>query len=127
MKTIKNHHEPFLFYNEKKIKIITSKILNETYNIKFGISSINENIWKLYIVDYDSLEEKEIKTPETFVIEGNIYKRFSEYNGFVYMFGGSYKISYVVGLHIGKDNFAPKYFMVEGDLDITTNTVQRRQ
>ena len=95
MKTIKNHHEPFLFYNEKKIKIITSKILNETYNIKFGISSINENIWKLYIVDYDSLEEKEIKTPETFVIEGNIYKRFSEYNGFVYMLG--YRCSFTRG------------------------------
>ncbi len=123
MKTIEKHHQPFLFYENEKIKILTSKILNQTYEISFGNSIVKENIWKLFIVDYDSLIETELTTPENFYIKGQSYVRFAECNGFVYLSNGSYKISYVVGVHNRKINVAPSYFIASGDLDVASNSV----
>ena len=124
MKTIKDHHQPFLFYKDTDLKIITSKFLNQTYEIKFGRSIAVENVWKLYIVDYDTLVENELSTPINFSFKGNFYKRFAECNGFVHLDNGNYKISYVVGIHNGKDDSAPLYVIATGDLDLTTNCVR---
>jgi hypothetical protein len=120
MKQIKNHNHPFLFKEKNSVKILTSKFLNQTYKIKYGSVITEENIWKLSIVDYVTLEENELITTDKFLIDNQELTVISETNGFVFKKEDSYKISYIVKLHNGRDDTPLLLRVICGDLDLKT-------
>lgn len=115
---IQNLHQPFVFEEDGEIKIISSQILSDTFDFKFGNYDVNENYWKLKILDLENTIIN-IVTPSSITINNVFYHIVAECNGFLY----DNKLSYMIGVHTKNDNEPLYLYLVVGDFNVLTKTV----
>ena len=118
MITFESYHQPFLFRESGKVKILTSKFLDGYYIIDFGMSMASEHYWKLNIIDYDSKEAMVVDTPNIFFIDGRDHNVVAECNGYIYRIpNNGLRLSYIVSVHSGLSDTPLKFYFVDCDFD----------
>jgi len=115
---IQNLHQPYIFKHNDKVNLIVSEFTNEILEFKYGNEYVKEDYWKLCHLD-ENYNKTTLSTPNSFIINDVIHHVIAECNGFVY----NNKISYIVGIHPKTDYSLFRYFLVVGDIDITTKMV----